>query len=206
MTPAHATEPAVEFLFDFGSPNAYLAHRVIRSVQRLGHIRYDYVPVLLGALFKATGNRSPMVAYADVPAKLAYERLEMERFVRRHGIAGFRMNPHFPINTLAAMRGAVAAGRVGVFEAYVDAVFRAMWEDGRKMDDPVVFRAALEDAGLPAAELLALSQDPQVKEELAANTARAVERGVFGSPTFVVGDELFFGKDRLREAEDAAWI
>ena len=194
---------APEFLFDFGSPNAYLAHRAIPAIEARTGARFTYVPVLLGGVFKATGNRSPMEAYAGIPAKLAYEALEMRRFVARHGITAYAPNPHFPVNTLAIMRGAVAAGRLGVFAPYVEAVFRAMWEQGLKMDDPAVIGEALNAAGLPAGELIALTQEAEVKEELVANTRAAVERGVFGSPSFFVVDALYFGKDRLGDVEAA---
>ena len=192
-----------QFLFDFGSPNAYLAHKVLPDIEARTGKRFDYVPVLLGGVFKATGNRSPMEAYADIPAKLAYEGRERDRFVRRHGLTKFRSNRHFPVNTRAIMRGAVAARRLGVFEPYVEAVFAAMWEQGLTMDDPAVIGAALTAAGLPAADIFALTQDPAVKDELMANTTEAVARGVFGSPSFLVGEELWFGKDRLAEVEAA---
>jgi 2-hydroxychromene-2-carboxylate isomerase len=190
------------FYFDFGSPNAYLARKVIPAIEARTGVKFSHVPALLGGIFKATGNRSPAEAYAGIPLKLAYERKETERFVRRHGIADYAHNPHFPVNTLLIMRGAVAAQRLGVFEAYVDAVYRAMWADGLKMDDPAVVRATLELAGLPAQRLLELTQDAGVKAELIANTEDAVAHGVFGSPSFRVGDELFFGKDKLREVEE----
>ena len=190
------------FYFDFGSPNAYLARKVIPAIEARTGVKFSHVPALLGGIFKATGNRSPAEAYAGIPLKLAYERKETERFVRRHGIADYVHNPHFPVNTLLIMRGAVAAQRLGVFEAYVDAVYRALWADGLKMDDPAVVRATLELAGLPAERLLELTQDAGVKAELIANTEDAVAHGVFGSPSFRVGDELFFGKDKLREVEE----
>ena len=193
---------AIEFHFDFGSPNAYLAHRVVPAVAARSGARFDYVPVLLGGVFKATNNRSPMEAFRDIPAKRAFMAREMERFVARHGIAEFRRNPHFPVNTLAVMRGAVAARHAGCFAAYVDAVFRAMWEEERKMDDPAVIHAVLDAAGLPAASLLEAAQTPEVKQELVRNTEASVARGCFGSPTFFVGEEMFFGKDQLRDAEE----
>lgn len=193
----------VEFLFDFGSPNAYLAHQVIPAIEARAGAKFVYVPVLLGGVFKATGNRSPMEAYAGIPAKLAYEALETRRFVARHGLTRFRQNPHFPVNTLGIMRGAEAARDLKVFGAYVEAVYQAMWEDGRKMDDPDVIAETLTAAGLPAERLIALTQDQAVKDRLMASTTRAVERGVFGSPSFFVGDELFFGKDRLHDVEEA---
>ena len=193
----------VIFYFDFGSPNAYLAHEVIPDIERRTGARFSYVPALLGGIFKATGNQSPAQAFAGIPSKLAYERRETQRFVQRHGIAEFAMNPHFPVNTLQIMRGAVAAQRAGVFEAYVEAVFRAMWVKGLKMDDPAVIKAAVDEAGLPADRLIELMGDPAVKAELIANTEAAVAHGVFGSPSFLVGEELYFGKDRLRDVEEA---
>jgi 2-hydroxychromene-2-carboxylate isomerase len=192
----------VIFYFDFGSPNAYLAHKVIPEIEARTAAKFTYVPALLGGIFKATGNQSPAQAFAGIPLKLAYERRETQRFVKRHGITAYAMNPHFPVNTLQIMRGAVAAQQLGVFEAYIDAVYRAMWVDGLKMDDPAVIEAALKAAGLPAAELLALIADPTVKAKLVANTEGAVAKGVFGSPSFLVGNELFFGKDKLRDVED----
>ena len=192
----------VIFYFDFGSPNAYLAHKVIPGIERRSGATFTYVPALLGGIFKATGNQSPAQAFAGIPAKLAYEAKETRRFVKKHGIAEYAMNPHFPVNTLQIMRGAVAAQQLGVFEAYVDAVFRAMWVKGLKMDDPAVIKAAFDDAGLPADRLIELMGDPQVKAKLIANTEEAVAKGVFGSPSFLVGAELFFGKDRLRDVEE----
>ncbi|MDB5465026.1 MAG: oxidoreductase [Phenylobacterium sp.] len=192
----------IEFYFDFGSPNAYLSHKVIPDIeQRLGPV-FEYKPALLGGVFKATGNRSPAEAFAGIPSKLAYERLETTRFVRRHGVTAFRNNPHFPVNTLQLMRGVMAARGLGVFMPYVEAVYAAMWERGLKMDDPEVFRQALADASLPADQLIARSQDPEVKAALVTATAELVDRGGFGSPTFFVGDQMFFGKDRLREVEE----
>ena len=192
----------VIFYFDFGSPNAYLAHKVIPAIEARTGAKFRYVPALLGGIFKATNNRSPAEAYANIPAKLAYEGRETQRFVKRHGIADYARNPHFPVNTLLIMRGAVAAGRLGLFEPYVDAVYRAMWAEGLKMDDPAVVGAFLDKAGLPADRLLELTQDPEVKAELIRNTEEAVAAGVFGSPSFLVGGELFFGKDKLRDVEE----
>ena len=198
------TDKTLEFLFDFGSPNAYLVHKVLPQVEaRLG-ARFDYVPVLLGGLFKQANNRSPMEAYAQIPHKLAYERLEMRRFIARHGLQEFRMNPHFPVNTLQIMRGAVAARTLGCFERYVDTVFASMWERGRDMADVQVIAAELDGAGLDAQALLAASQMPEVKQELQHATQHAYVRGAFGIPTFFVGGEMFFGKDRLRDVEEQA--
>lgn len=194
--------PRVIFYFDFGSPNAYLAHKVIPAIEARTGVKFEYVPALLGGIFKATGNQSPAQAFANIPSKLAYEGKETQRFVKKHGITEYARNPHFPVNTLQIMRGAVAAQQLGLFEPYVEAVYRAMWVDGLKMDDPSVIETALTTAGLPAGQLMALIGDPDVKAKLIANTEAAVAHGVFGSPSFLVGDELFFGKDRLREVEE----
>jgi 2-hydroxychromene-2-carboxylate isomerase len=193
----------VEFHFDFGSPNAYLAHRVIPAMEARTGVRFRYVPVLLGGVFKATGNRSPVEAFAGIRNKLAYEQLEIQRFINRYGIEEFRPNPFFPVNTLAIMRGAAAAELDGTLAAYVNAVFHHMWEAPKKMDDPEVIRAALEDSGLDAAAIIARTQDPDVKAKLIANTEQSVARGTFGAPTFFVGNAIWFGKDRLRDVEEA---
>ena len=191
----------VEFLFDFGSPNAYLAHRVIPDLASRTGAHFEYVPVLLGGVFKATGNVSPAVSLRGIKNKGAYEALEMRRFVARHGIRDFRSNPHFPVNTLQIMRGAIVARREGFLPRYVDEMYRYMWSESRKLDDPAVIEEVLEASGLDAARLLEGTQDPAVKAELLANTEDAVARGVFGSPSFFVGKELFFGKDRLADVE-----
>ena len=191
-----------EFHFDFGSPNAYLAHLVLPAIERRTGVPFAYVPVLLGGVFKATGNVSPAVSNAGIKNKGEYAALETRRFLAKHGIRRFAMNPFFPVNTLQIMRGAVAARRLGCFERYVDEVYRHMWAEPKKMDDPAVIRAALAESKLPADELIARAGDAEVKQELLANTERSVARGTFGSPSFYVGDELFFGKDRLREVEE----
>jgi 2-hydroxychromene-2-carboxylate isomerase len=192
----------VEFLFDFGSPNAYLSHRVVPAIEARTGARFVYIPVLLGGLFKLTNNQPPMVAFGNIRNKLPYEMLETRRFVARHKLDAFTFNPHFPVNTLQLMRGAVAADADGVLAPYVEALFQHMWERPKKMDDPEVFRAALVESGLDAERLLARAQDRDVKDVLMANTQRAVERGAFGIPTFFVGDEMWFGKDRLRDVEE----
>ena len=191
----------VEFHFDFGSPNAYLSHRVIPEIEKRVGARFDYIPVLLGGVFKATGNVSPAVSLQGIKNKPQYQTLETRRFLERHGIDDYRPNPHFPVNTLQIMRGAIVARREGCFERYVDEVYRHMWADPKKMDDPKVILAALEESALPGEKIIASLQEPDVKAELLANTEDAVRRGVFGSPSFFVGDELFFGKDRLRDVE-----
>ena len=193
----------VEFHFDFGSPNAYLSHLVIPDIERRTGAKFDYVPVLLGGVFKLTNNRSPAESLAGIRNKPEYQRLETARFVQRHGITRFAPNPFFPVNTLVLMRGAIAAQRIGVFERYVDEMYRHMWAEPKKLDDPDVLRAALVESRLDGDRILALVQTQEVKDELLANTQRSVERGTFGSPTFFVGEEIYFGKDRLRDVEEA---
>lgn len=190
-----------EFLFDFASPNAYLAYRVIPEIEARTGVKFTYTPVLLGGLFKLTGNQAPMIAFSGVPNKLAYEMLELRRFIARHKLDAFQMNPHFPVNTLLLMRGAVAAEMAGVLPAYVEAGFHHMWEAPKKMDHPAVAAEALAASGLDAAALLARNEG--VKAKLMANTEAAAKRGAFGIPSFFVGEELYFGKNTLRDVEEA---
>lgn len=196
----------IDFIFDFGSPNAYLAWQVLPAIAARTGAEINVIPCLLGGIFKATNNASPMVAFGEVKGKLAYEALETRRFVAKHGLGKYRQNPHFPVNTLLIMRGLIAARRAGVGEPYLAAVLAAMWEAGEKMDDPEVVKRVLDAAGLDGAGLIAATQDPEVKAELVANTEAAVGRGVFGIPTFFVGGEMFFGKDRLGQVEDEATV
>jgi 2-hydroxychromene-2-carboxylate isomerase len=193
----------LEFHFDFGSPNAYLSHLVIPGIEARTGARFEYVPILLGGVFKLTNNRSPAETLMGIKNKPEYQQLETARFVKHHGITQYQRNPFFPVNTLTLMRGAIAARKLGVFERYVDEVYRHMWSEPKKMDDPAVLRAALLESGLDADAILELVQTADVKEELLANTQHSVERGTFGSPTFFVGDEIYFGKDRLRDVEEA---
>jgi 2-hydroxychromene-2-carboxylate isomerase len=193
----------VEFHFDFGSPNAYLAHRVIPAIEQRTGAKFRYVPVLLGGVFKATNNRSPAEAFRDIPAKRAFMELETRRFIDLHGITTFRRNPFFPVNTLAIMRGAVAARQEDCFERYVEVVYQAMWEDEKEMDDAAVVTDVLTVGGLDARRLMQRAQTPEVKQELVDNTSASVARGNFGSPTFFVGEEMYFGKDQLRDVEEA---
>ena len=196
------SDPQIEFHFDFGSPNAYLSHLVIPGIEERTGVSVRYVPILLGGIFKATGNASPAVTLAGIKNKGAFTQLETKRFLARHGITNFARNPHFPVNTLQIMRGAIAAQRLDCFPRYVDEVYRHMWAEPKKMDDAEVIRAAFEASDLPADALFDGMQDPEVKAELIANTEDSVARGTFGSPSFFVGTELFFGKDQLRDVEE----
>jgi 2-hydroxychromene-2-carboxylate isomerase len=199
---AVASPLKVEFHFDFGSPNAYLAERVLPQIEQRTGVKFDYVPVLLGAVYKATNNLSPGESLRGIRNKPEYHALETRRFVRRHNITNFHTNPFFPVNTLMLMRGAVAAQFENMFEPYFRAAYHHMWEAPKKMDDPQVFRDAFLLSGVDIDRLIARAQQDDVKKKLIANTADAVERGSFGSPTFFVGKEMFFGKDQLRDVEE----
>ncbi len=192
----------VEHHFDFGSPNSYMAWKVIPEIEKRTGAAFDNVPILLGGVFKLTGNQPPMIAFGNIRNKPQYDQIEMQRFMRRHRLDRFRMNAHFPVNTVQIMRGAIVAQMEGVLGKYMDIVFRAMWEDSKKMDDPEVIRSALDAGGLDGAHFLSRIQEQDVKDKLTANTQASVERGTFGAPTFYVGDEIFFGKDRLRDVEE----
>ena len=195
-----ATAP--QFLFDFGSPNAFLSHEAIPAIEQRTGVKFEYVPVLLGGIFKATNNKSPAETLAGVKNKREFHALETERFLKRFGVKPYTWNPFFPVNTLNLMRGAVAAQMEGVFEKYAEAAFHHMWVEPKKMDDPEVAMQALAASGLDAAKLFARAQQADVKAKLIENTQAAVERGAFGSPTFFVGKEMFFGKEQLREVEE----
>lgn len=191
-----------EFLFDFGGPNSYLAHKMLPDICARTGADAVYVPILLGGLFKLTNNQAPLMRYADTPAKRNYEMLEFDRFVKANNLP-FKMNPHFPINSLHLMRGAVAAQHLGCFMPYVEAIMTAMWEDGGNTGDSTVVTQVLENAGLDSSALLAKADDPDVKAELAANTEKAAARGAFGVPTFFVDGEMFWGKERLSQVAEA---
>lgn len=192
----------LDFIFDFGSPNAYLAIKALPPVLERTGARLNVIPCLLGGIFKLTNNKAPLVAFADVKGKNAYDMLEMQRFVQKHGLNRFRLNPHFPVNTLRLMRGFLAAEELGVKDAYLEAGLAAMWEEGLKVDDPAVLAATLRAKGLDAEAILARAEEQRIKDRLAANTERAVSRGAFGIPTFFVGEDMFFGKERLAQIEE----
>ena len=189
----------VEFFYDFGSPTVYLAATQLPAIAAAVGATIDWRPMLLGGVFKSTGNQSPVV----VPAKAAYMNNDLERFAKRYGVP-FRFNPHFPINTLALMRGAAAyQDDVVVSSTYRNAIFRAIWVEARNLNEPDVIGQVLSDAGLDPAELMNRIGQQTVKDQLIANTEEAVNRGVFGAPTFFVGERMFFGQDRLDFVADA---
>jgi 2-hydroxychromene-2-carboxylate isomerase len=194
--------PRPQFMFDFGSPNAFLSHEAIPAIEQRTSVKFEYVPILLGGIFKATNNKSPAETLAGVKNKPEFQALETERFIKRFNVQPYVWNPFFPVNTLNLMRAAIAAQLEGVFEKYVEAAFHHMWREPKKMDDPEVAVKALSASGLNGAKLLTRAQDADVKAKLIENTQSAVERGAFGSPTFFVGNEMFFGKEQLREVEE----
>ena len=191
-----------QFMFDFGSPNAFLSHEAIPAVEKRIGVKFEYVPILLGGIFKATNNRSPAETLAGIKNKREFQAIETKRFLKRFQVKPFTWNPSFPVNTLNLMRAAVAAQFEGVFERYVDAAFHHMWVEPKKMDDPEIAISALTASGLDAKRLFARAGEADVKAKLIENTQSAVDRGAFGSPTFFVGDEIFFGKEQLRDVEE----
>ena len=193
----------VEFHFDFGSPNAYLAELVLPQIEKRTGVTFDYVPVLLGGIYKATNNMSPGESLRGIRNKPEYQALETRRFIKRHNITTFQSNPFFPVNTLMLMRGAVAARFENMFDPYFRAAYHHMWEAPKRMDDPQTFRDAFIQSGIDIDRLIARAQQDDVKKKLIENTTDAVERGSFGSPTFFIGEEIFFGKDQLRDVEES---
>jgi 2-hydroxychromene-2-carboxylate isomerase len=192
----------VDFIFDFASPNAYLVHKIVPEIEARTGATFNYIPCLLGGIFKATGNQAPMIAFGDIKNKPEYEALEMQRFIARHNLTDFKMNPHFPVISLMLVRGALVAERDGYLMKYIDAIVDAMWEQGLKLDDPEVLHKAYADAGFDADKIMTDMNDDAIKAKLMVNTNTAVARGAFGIPTFFVGDEIFFGKERLGQVED----
>jgi 2-hydroxychromene-2-carboxylate isomerase len=191
----------IDFIFDFASPNGYFALHGLKGVAERTGASINLIPCLLGGIFKATGNQAPFVAFGGVKGKMDYEMLEIRRFIARHSLTAFRMNPHFPLNSLMAMRGLCAVEPGPDFDRYVEAVSAGFWERRLAMGDPAVLQSVLDEAGLDGADLIARAQTDDVKARLTANTEAAVARGVFGVPTFFVGEEMFFGKERLDQLE-----
>ena len=189
----------LEFYFDFGSPTAYLAHKRLQQLSAQYDLLIDYKPMLLGGVFKATGNTTPVAIPAKGQYMLAHD---LPRFARRYNVP-LNINPHFPINTLHLMRAAIAAQRLDCMPAYVDAMFDAVWVDGKNMGELDVIAQTLADNELDSEALMALSQDPEVKAQLISNTEAAVERGIFGAPTLFMDGEMYFGQDRLDFVEEA---
>ena len=188
---------SVEFFFDFGSPTSYLAYTQLPGIEERTGAKVMFRPILLGGVFKATGNQSPV----SVQTKGKWMFADMARYAKRYGVP-FALNPNFPVNTLNLMRGAIAAEAQGVFRSYADAVYGAMWVQARNLGDPAVVAEVLRAAGLDAERLIAATGEAEIKARLIANTEEAVARGAFGAPTFFIGDEMYFGQDRLDFVED----
>jgi 2-hydroxychromene-2-carboxylate isomerase len=189
----------IDFYFDFGSPTAYLAHKRLQQLSEQYGCTLNYEPILLGGLFKASGNTSPVT----VPAKGKYMMAEdLPRFARLYQVP-LVINPHFPINTLNLMRGAVAMQGQNYFETYVDAVYDAIWVNKENMGELEVIGRVLADAGLDAEQIIASTQDPEVKTQLISNTESAVALGCFGAPTMFMDGQMFFGQDRIQFIEMA---
>ena len=188
----------IEFYFDFGSPTTYLAHKRLLAIKEKFDCEVIYKPVLLGGIFKATGNQSP----AMIPAKGLYMNTDLQRYSKLYE-APLQFNPHFPINTITLMRAATALLDSNDFDRYVDVVFDAMWKEPLNLGDPTVLNNPLDEKGFDRAAIIAATADPQVKEQLKTTTELAVERGLFGAPTIFFRDEMYFGQDRLFFIEDA---
>ena len=193
----------LDFIFDFASPNAYYSYKVLPNILARTGAEMEIHPVLLGGLFKITGNQPPMTAFGGVKGKLEYEMLESKRFMEKHNLTDFRFNEHFPVNTISIVRGLLAAQQLNCEKHYIDAVLSGIWEKSLKMDDPQVIARVWREGGLDATAILSLIQTDAIKEKLKVNTQMAVDRGAFGIPTFFVGDDMFFGKDRLEQVEKA---
>ena len=190
-----------KFIFDFGSPKTYLVYKLLPGIEKRTNIKAEFVPVLLGGIFKSTNNVSPIESFKTVPAKGKYDDLDTARFVKKHNIA-FNFNSNFPINTLNLMRGAIYAQENEIFDKYVEVVFKSMWVDNKKMDDLEVIQSVFLENGLPVKEIFEGTQDQKIKDKLIKNTSEAVEKGVFGAPSLLVNNELFFGKETLQDVEE----
>ena len=194
----------IDFIFDFASPNAYLCHKVIPGIEKRTGTNFNYIPCLLGGIFKLTNNQAPMLAFNGITNKLEYQNIEISRFITKHGLEKFAMNPFFPIMTLQLQRGAIAAKLLNVFDDYLELVFKGMWEEGLNLGDQEIFLNLLSTSNnIDVQKLLDAAQSQAIKDELINNTNMAVEKGAFGIPTFLVNDqEIFFGKDSLQDLED----
>ena len=192
----------VDFYFDFASPNAYLSHKVMQSIKDKTGATVNYIPVLLGGIFKLTNNKPPMEQFFGVKNKNEYQNIEMQRFIKRHGLHDFKMNPHFPINTLNIQRGALAAQERGNFAEYVGCIAKGMWEEEKNFNDIEILKNYLLQNKIDGEEILEQAATPEIKQKLIDNTSKAYEMGAFGVPTFFVGKEMFFGKEAFREMPD----
>ena len=193
----------VDFIFDFASPNAYFCHRVIPEIEKRTGATFNYIPCLLGGIFKITNNQAPMLAFNGITNKLEYQNIEIQRFIKKHNLAHFTMNSFFPVMTLQLQRGAIAAMSLNVFDEYLEAIFKGMWEKSLNLaDQEVLVNLLTAETQIDISNLVEKMQTQEIKDQLIQNTSSAVERGAFGIPTFFVDDEIFFGKDSLGDLED----
>lgn len=193
----------VDFIFDFASPNAYLCHKAIIQLEKKHDIKFNYVPCLLGGLMKLSNNQPPMIAFGEIPNKMKYEfDTAFNRFMREHDITKFKMNEHFPVNTISLIRGAIVAQKNNFFDSYVELVLSGLWEQSLKLDTPEALSDLLIKNNCHADLVIEGIATDEIKAELIANTSEAVEKGAFGIPTFFVNNEMFYGKDTLRELKE----
>lgn len=193
----------LDFYYDFGSPNAYFAWKALQGVSERTGLDIIMHPVLIGGIFKSTNNQPPWQAFGNVPNKMKYMQLEIQRFIQEHKLTNFKFNSAFPVNTLLAMRGAIAAQQADVHDAYYPAVFKAIWEDDKDISQPDILADVLTAAGMDGVALMQATQTPEVKQGLMEATQTCVDRGAFGLPTFFLGDDIYFGKDRVWQIEQA---
>lgn len=193
----------LDFYYDFGSPNAYFAWKALQGVTQRTGLDVIMHPVLIGGIFKSTNNQPPWQAFGNVPNKMTYMQLEIQRFVKDHNLTEFKFNSAFPVNTLLAMRGAIATQNAGIHDAYYPAVFKAIWEDDKNISQPEILVEILNEAGLDGQAFVTATQTAEVKQGLMDATQACVDRGAFGLPTFFLGDEIYFGKDRVWQIEQA---
>tara|TARA_B110000008_G_scaffold142270_1_gene143970 strand:+ start:193 stop:798 length:606 start_codon:yes stop_codon:yes gene_type:complete len=193
----------VDFIFDFASPNAYFCHKVIPEIENRTGISFNYVPCLLGGIFKITNNQAPMMAFNGITNKLEYQNIEIQRFIQKHDLKNFTMNSFFPVMTLQLQRGAIAAKSLNVFDDYIEAIFKGMWEMSLNLaDQEILIELLATETQIDIPNLIEKMQTQEIKDQLIQNTSSAVERGAFGIPTFFVDDEIFFGKDSLGDLEN----
>ncbi len=192
----------VDFIFDFASPNAYFCHKLIPIIENRTDVSFNYIPCLLGGIFKLSGNQPPFMAFADIPNKNAYQMIEIERFVKQHELTKYQFNSNFPINTVQIQRGSIAAQELNVFDQYLNVVITAMWEDNKNLNDLDILKATLNENNMDVEAIFNIVNSQECKDKLIANTSAAVERGAFGVPTFFLDDQIFFGKDHLYQLEE----
>ena len=195
----------VDFIFDFASPNAYLCHKAIQNLEKNHDIKFNYVPCLLGGIMKLSNNQPPMVTLAEIPNKMKYEfDTAFNRFMKEHSITKFKMNEYFPVNTISLIRGAIVAQKNDFFDSYVEIILCGLWEQSLKLDSPEALHEILTEHDCHADLVIEGIAKDDIKEELIANTSKATEKGAFGIPTFFVENEMFYGKDTLRELKEMA--